>query len=192
MPTSPFARRLASTAQRLHDRFHFVNEADPALCRQIQVWTEDLGFTFTSCTAVPWSAVFVSWCVKAAGATKTEFKFAMAHSVFVHQAIQDDIGGIGVFRGVEIDTDVPDVGDIIQHNRGGTRFSFSFARTHRNYRSHSVIVVEIGQDTKGRFALCIGGNESDSIRRTVIRLDAHGFIKQRDGNPFICLVKNLK
>jgi hypothetical protein len=58
--------------------------------------------------------------------------------------------------------------------------------------SHSVIVVETGQDNLGRFAFCIGGNESDSVRRTVVRLNSQGFIKQRDGNPFICVIKNLK
>ncbi len=81
---SAFARKLASIAQDQHTRFQFTNEADPTLCRQIRKWTEDIGFTFSSCTRVPWSAVFVSWCVKQAGATRQEFKFAMAHSVFVN------------------------------------------------------------------------------------------------------------
>ena len=63
---SPFARRLASVAHEQHDRFRFVNEADPQLCGQIKKWTQDIGSTFVSCTSNdhPWSAVFVSWCVK--------------------------------------------------------------------------------------------------------------------------------
>ena len=192
MPPSPFARRLASIAEQQHAKFQFVNEADPALCKQIRIWTEDIGFSFTSCTAVPWSAVFVSWCVKSAGATRDEFKFAMAHSVFVQQAIRNGINGTGVFQAVDSADHAPGVGDIIQHNRGGTHIDFNFARTHANYASHSVIVIEVGQDNKGPFAFCVGGNESDSVRRTVVRLDARGFIKQRDGNPFISVVKNLK
>ena len=191
MPASPFARRLATIAEQQHDRFHFVNEADPTLCRQIQKWTTDIGFTFTSCTAVPWSAVFVSWCVKQAGATKAEFKFAMAHSVFVHQAIKNAVNGQGVFQGFDITAQGPEVGDIIQNNRGGNRFNFAFARTHANYMSHSAIVIEVGQDTQGRFAFCVGGNEQDSVRRTVVRLDAQGFIRQRPGNAFISVIKNL-
>ena len=193
MPTpTPFARRLATIAQDQHTQFQFTNEADPLLCRQIRKWTEDIGFRFTSCTTVPWSAVFVSWCVKKAGATPDEFKFAMAHSVFVNKAIKNAVNGEGVFHGLEITAHPPAVGDIIQHNRGGGRFNFAFAKTHTSYISHSVIVIEIGQDTQGRFAFCIGGNESDSVRRSVERLDSQGFIKQRDGNPFICVVKNLK
>jgi hypothetical protein len=191
VPT-PFALRLATIAEQQHTKFQFTNEADPALCKQIKKWTEDIGFTFSSCTDVPWSAVFVSWCVKQAGATKTEFKFAMAHAIFVNQAIKNAINGEGVFHGLDISVHPPAVGDIIQHNRRGNSFDFAFARTHTSYESHSVMVIEVGQDRQGRFAFCVGGNESDSVRRSVVRLDANGFIKQRDGNPFICVIKNLK
>ena len=98
-----------------------------------------------------------------------------------------------MFRGLHIDDHSRlAVGDIIQNNRGGHSFDFDFAKTHTSYESHSVIVIEVGQDTKGRFAFCVGGNESDSIRRTVVRLDSKGFIRQREGNPFICVIQNLK
>jgi hypothetical protein len=189
---SAFATKLAAVAQEQHSKFQFTNEADPKLCKQIKKWTQDIGFSFTSCTSVPWSAAFVSWCVKQAGATKAEFKFAMGHAVFVNQAIKNALKGEGVFQGFNISVQKPAVGDIIQHNRGGTKFDFDFARTHTAYQSHSVIVIEVGQDSEGGFAFCIGGNESDSVRRSVVRLNSNGFIKQRDGNPFICVIKDLK
>lgn len=189
---SAFAKKLASIAQDQHTRFQFTNEADPLLCGQIKRWTQDIGFPFTSCTTVPWSSVFVSWCVKQAGATKEEFKFAMSHSVFVNQAIKNASKGEGVFQGFDISSQPPSIGDIIQNNRRGNKFSFDFAKTHSQYESHSAIVAEIGQDTQGGFAFCIGGNESDSVRRTVVRLNSRGFIIQRDGSPFICIIKDLK
>jgi len=46
------------------------------------------------------------------------------------------------------------VGDIIQNNREGNRFDFAFARANPNYISHSAIVIEVGEDTQGRFAFC--------------------------------------
>lgn len=189
---SAFAKKLASTAQAQHTRFQFTNEADPALCRQIKKWTQDIGFTFSSCTRVPWSAVFVSWCVKQAGASRSEFKFAMAHSVFANQAIKNATTGVGVFQGFDITAQPPAVGDIIQNNRSGNSFDFNFAKTHTSYESHSAIVIEIGTDTGGGFAFCVGGNENDSVRRTVVRLNSQGFIKQRAGNAFICVIKDLK
>ena len=116
----------------------------------------------------------------------------MSHSVFVNQAIKNAVKGEGVFHGLDISVHPPNVGDIIQNNRGGNRFDFAFARTHANYESHSTIVIEIGQDTEGGFAFCVGGNERDSIRRSVVRLNSAGLIKQRDGNSFICVIKTLK
>lgn len=191
---SAFASRLASIAKQRHDRFQFVNEADPMLCGQIKQWTESIGATFVSCTSNnhPWSAVFVSSCVKEAGATVAEFKFSIAHSVFVHKAIQDGVNGSGVFHGVEINAHAPNVGDIVQHNRNNARLTFNFAKQNSRYQSHSVIVVETGQDELGRFALCIGGNEGDAIRRTKVRLTPQGFVQQRGRNPFICVIRNLK
>lgn len=193
MPTpSAFARRLAGIAEDEHTRFHLLDEADPELCKRIKKYWTELRLGFTSCVSVPWSAVFVSWCVKQAGATGSEFKFAAAHSVFVHAAIQNALSGTGVFQGLDISTHPPGVGDIIQNNRNGTTHTFAFARTHRNYQSHSAIVVEIGQDSTSRYALTIGGNEGNSIRRTIVRLNPAGFIKQRPHNPFICVIKDLK
>ena len=103
--------------------------------------------------------MFVSSCVKKAGATATEFAFAASHSVFVHQAIKNAASGTGVFRGIDVTTAKPAVGDIIQNNRGGSKFDFAFAKANTDYPSHSAIVVEIGADTLGPFALTIGGNE---------------------------------
>ncbi len=189
-----FAGRLASVARAQHDRFQLTNEADPLLCAQIRRWTVDIGGAFVSCTsnAHPWSAVFVSWCVKEAGATASEFRFSKRHSVFVHKAIQDARGGTGVFHGLDISVHAPNVGDIIQHNRGNARFDFNHARTNSQYASHSIIVVATGQDDVGRFALCIGGNEGDAIRRTKVRLTPQGFVQQRGRNPFICVIRTLK
>lgn len=192
MPTSAFAQKLAAIAQEQHDTFHMMDEADTDLCKQIKKYWTELNLGFTSCVTVPWSAVFVSWCVKKAGATAAEFKFAAAHSVFVHEAIKNAVNGQGVFHGVDITAQPPAVGDIVQNNRGGTTHDFAFARTHKNYQSHSAIVVEVGQDAEGGFALLIGGNEGNSVRRTVVRLTNAGLIKQRTQNKFICLVKTLK
>ena len=194
-PTTPsgFTARLATIARAQHERFQFRNEGDPLLCGEIKRWTEEIGASFVSCTSSnhPWSAVFVSWCVKEAGATASEFRFSKRHAVYVHKAIQDAIAGRGVFHGLNISAHTPSVGDIIQHNRGGS-FNFDHARRNADYASHAVIVVELGVDAEGRFALCIGGNESDTVRRTKVRLTPAGFIRQRGRNPFICVIKTLK
>ena len=188
---SAFARQLARIAQKQYDQFHFDSEDDPPLARQIERYWTELKMHFPG-VGTAWSAVFVSWCVKQGGATKSEFKFSAAHSQFVHAAIQNALNGTGVFRGLPVDNHAPQVGDIIHNNRGGKSFSYDYARKHASYPSHSAIVVEIGNDAQGGYALTIGGNESDSVRRKLVRLTGKGLIKQRDRNPYICVIQDLK
>jgi hypothetical protein len=188
---STFAQKLASRAQNLHDTFHLNHETDPPLAAQIKQFWGDVGVPFPG-VHEPWSAVFVSSSVKRAGATSKEFAFSPQHSVFVHRAIQNDIAGIGVFRGKRISDYSPAVGDIIQNNRSGNHFDFDFARTHGDYVSHSAIVVARGNDGAGEFVMTIGGNEGDSIRMKRIALSADGLIQQRAVSPFICVIQDLK
>ncbi len=187
LPTTAFAQNLATIARDQHDRFHLVDENDEPLSSQIRHYWETLEFPFPG-VETAWSAVFVSFCVKKAGATASEFEFAAAHSVFVHEAIHNP----SAFRGCDIDEAAVRVGDIVHNNRNGTRHDFAFARANRNYFSHSAIVVMRGEDASGKFALTIGGNESDSIRRSRVRLNDDGTIAQRATNPYISLLKCLK
>jgi hypothetical protein len=189
---TPFAIKLAKVAQDQHTKFNQKNEADPELCGQIKKYWEAVGIPFTSCTDIPWSAVFISFCVKQAGATAQEFKFSSRHGIFVKKAIQNATNSVGVFRGFNIISQAPSIGDIIQNNRNGGAVDFAFASANDEYNSHSTIVVQTGQDSNGKFVLVIGGNESDSIRSTKVRLNNNGFIIQRANNPYICIIKNLK
>jgi len=189
--SSIFAQKLAARAQDLHDRFHLKHETDRPLAAQIKEFWGDVGVPFPG-VQEPWSAVFVSSCVKRAGATSTEFSFSPQHSVFVHRAILNDLAGTGVFRGKPISGHAPVVGDIIQNNRSGNHFTFEFARTHSDYASHSAIVVARGNDSAGEFVMTIGGNEGDSIRMKRIELNADGMILQRDVSPFMCVIQDLK
>ncbi|MBC3872475.1 DUF2272 domain-containing protein [Undibacterium flavidum] len=188
---SLFASQLANIAKDQHFRFHQIDENDFPLSDQIKHYWLDLGFDFPGVEEA-WSAVFVSWCVKQAGASINEFKFASGHAKFVYKAIENQTGNTGVFRARKINEYAPKIGDIIQNNRGGNSFDYAYASAHRDYPSHSAIVVETGVDSNGRYALTIGGNESDSIRSKIVRVDNKGLIIQRIKSPFICVIQNLK
>lgn len=188
---STFAARLAAIAQREYDDYHIYDENDPALAQRIKHYWDTLGFAFPG-VGTAWSAVFVSYCVKVAGATSAEFEFAAAHSIFVHKAIQNRDNSVGVFRAYDIPEESARVGDIIQNNRGGSSHDYSFARTNTAYISHSVIVVARGADAHGKFAITVGGNESDSVRRQIVRLNDDGSVTQKPNHYYICLIKDLK
>jgi hypothetical protein len=188
---SDYAKKLAAIAESEFNAFHLEDETDPTLSRRIKQYWTDLGFSFPG-VGTAWSAVFVSWCVKTAGATANEFKFDPAHSVFVHTAIKNAVSKTGFFQAFEIDSYAPRVGDIIQNNRGGNTFDFAFAKANSSYKSHSAIVIETGTDSKGNYLLTVGGNESDSVGKKLIRLTPGGLLKQPGINPFICVIKTMK
>lgn len=188
---SVFAKKLAAMAEGQYDDFHNDSENDPPLAAQIKRYWQDLGLSFPG-VGTPWSAVFVSWCVKKAGATSAEFNFNPAHSQFVFTAIQNAVAGSGVFRAFPVNGYAPQIGDIIHNNRGGNTFDYAYAKTHKSYESHSAIVIETGTDSAGQYALTVGGNESDSVRKKIVRLTNSGLIKQRPTAPYICVIQDLK
>lgn len=186
-----FPSRLAGVAMREFNSYSEIDEDDQPLSGRIRQYWEGIGFDFSS-TEAAWSAVFVSWCVKQAGATEDEFRFAVAHSTFVYWAIKQPGLPKPAFSGHAPSGYAPRVGDIIQNNRGNRSYDFDYAARHWQYESHSAIVVEVGSDSDGRYALTIGGNESDSIRRSKVRLDSSGRIKHRARDPYIAVLRNIK
>lgn len=188
---SDFETKLTSIALAEYSTYGGHHEADSPLADRIETYWTSLGLSFPGVDTA-WSAVFISFCVQQAGATKAEFSFSARHSTFVKAAIDNAQAGTGVFRGVSIDEAAPAVGDLIHWNQPGGTFDFAYAATHDKYASHSAIVVALGQDGKGRFAQTIGGNEGNSVGRTRVPLTAAGLIQQRSKTPFISLVQNLK
>lgn len=174
-PTA-YVKRLASTARQQYEKFRFLKENEPPLSTQIARYWAGIGDKFPG-VETPWSAVFVSWCVKTAGATKQQFKFAAAHSQFVNQAIKNASEVSAAFVGRALVDYAPKIGDILQNNRGGNRFDFAHASKHSSYASHSAIVVEVGIDNKGRYLRTIGGNEGDTVSLKEVRLDSQGRVR---------------
>lgn len=190
--TLTYAQKLANTAMAEHAVYHRMKEKDPVFCDQIRKYWQVTGTDVTECVSEPWSAVFVSYCVKTAGASSEEFRFADAHSQFVYQAIRNADRGEGVFRAVPVTAYAPRPGDIIQANRSKNRFDFDHARNNSSYFSHSAIVVRTGKGLFRKYAEIVGGNERDTVRKSRVKLRKNGLIKQRKRNPYICIIKTLK
>ena len=189
MSISMYAKKLASLATSQYEKYHLMREQEPPLAAQIAAYWE--GIDDFPGVGTPWSAVFVSWCVREAGATSAEFEFSAAHSRFVYRAIRNQIEGVGVFRGRPVDAYAPKVGDILHNNRSGNTFDFDFAKSHRSYESHSAIIIEVGVDNRGHYLRTIGGNESDSVGLKEVRLNARGFVNNLNG-VYISIIENMK
>jgi hypothetical protein len=177
MPTA-FHQKLAKVAMGEFNEYHGFEETDAHLAKEIKAYWVDLGMHFPG-VATPWSAVFVSWCVKQAGAGPEDFKFADSHSEFVYAAIQNAQKGTGRFKAFAPSKYAPQLGDIIQNNRGVNQFNFAHATEHPHYESHSAIVTEVVNTGGERYVTTVGGNESQSVRTSRVNLDANGFIDNK-------------
>jgi hypothetical protein len=203
MAVSAFAQRLATVAIGEHQRFSGVLETDQRLRSRIydtylaQLKVADpndpLGWAMSSnISSWAWSATFVSWCFLDAGATGQEFDFSIRHAMYIKRAIADADAARGVFRAHPIDDYAPDIGDVICGNRSRGRVTYDEARTLESYDSHGAIVVELIERAGKRYAITVGGNEGDSVRRTEVELTRSGHVRQRSVNPYICVIQNLK
>lgn len=102
-----------------------------------------------------WSAAFVSFVVRRAGAGAS-FSYSQRHSAYIHRAIHDRADGIpGRFWGYRPQDLAIGPGDVLAMNQGDSRaISFDEASHNDRYASHCDIVVETGPDR----IETIGGN----------------------------------
>ena len=187
--STPFQLRFARTAQQQYEKYYLMREGQSPLKEQIRKYWTDLGLSFPG-VSTAWSAVFVSWCAKQAGASSTDFPFSPRHSSFIHRFIKNRKNGVGVFRAHPIADYSPKVGDILQNNRNGNAFTYAFAEANSQYESHTAIVMEVGTDARGRYLRTVGGNESDSVGMKEVRLSSKGRVLGSAG-LYISIVETL-
>ena len=109
---------------------------------------------------VPWSAAFISFMVRAAGAA-TSFPYSAQHSAYFYRTINDRVSHKKTgFWGYEIGTIDIQAGDILGMNREGTNpIAYDWAEHHSDYKSHSDIVVEVNASG----IKTVGGNVSQTV-----------------------------
>jgi|HubBroStandDraft_6_1064221.scaffolds.fasta_scaffold167964_2 hypothetical protein len=135
----------------------------------------------------PWSAAFISWVMKQAGAGD-RFHYSTQHSVYIAQGIRDFLqkrqdAGYWTER---LSDAKPAIGDIVcwarqagidyDHQNGG------------DYAGHADIVVEVDAGQ----VWIIGGNVGDSVTRRPLGLDANGYLKSVvvNGENLFGIMKN--
>lgn len=134
----------------------------------------------------PWSAAFISFCVRTAG-DYDGFKYAAAHSKYVHQSVRRKLDGVsGPFWGYKISEHKPQIGDMVCRRRAGQNITYSYASNHDSYKSHCDIVISVRDD----HVSTIGGNVSHSVSRTNYPLNAGGFLANT-GRVY-AVMKNMK
>ena len=138
----------------------------------------------------PWSAAFISWVMRDAGVPASQFRPAIAHWVYLSQAI-DEAGLPGRwFVPRRVSDYSPQPGDLICSSRGPRRprmiNGYTTASLLRNTNTHCDLVVA----TKGGRIEAIGGNVRNSVSRISAELDSQGRLQSNPRRPWFIILQN--
>ena len=122
---------------------------------------------------VPWSAAFISFAHKMAGAGE-QFKAGPAHASYIRDSILAKKEGRtdAAYIGHRSSDRAPQVGDLIGRARQG---GVNYDNQPTSYKSHTDLVVEVGPG----FVKMIGGNVADSVTLTTLGTDSKGFLNNQ-------------
>lgn len=129
-----------------------------------------------------WSAAFISKMMKDSGAGDN-FKYSASHSTYITDSIKNrKENNENAFKGYK-PSEVPvEVGDLVCYPRdSGIGYD-----TTGSYKSHCDIVTKI----EGNLARTIGGNVSDSVSVTNVKLDNNGYILPTNSRKYFVVIKN--
>lgn len=141
---------------------------------------------------VPWSAAFISYVMTQADqGTPKAFRVARAHRTYIRWAINNRLNSVpgARFIGWPLSLRVIEPGDIIGKFRENDDDSIDgmtydeAALTTKSYGAHCDLVVAVN----GQVADVIGGNVSDSVTKTQLRLNPDGTLPGSPTSWFVAI-----
>jgi len=119
----------------------------------------------------PWSAVFISWVMRTAGAGKA-FAYSRAHQTYIrsarqHRLASDKTNPFHAYRATET---APQVGDLVCKSRANSGATYDNIGDGRTRATHCDVVTEV---RPGQIRV-IGGNVNQTVDARTLRTDADG------------------
>jgi hypothetical protein len=162
---------------------------DPRLLSRIRRYYDDLDKPMLGRPAdIHYSAIFISWCMRQAGASEAEFPTEFAHWEYASRAVASGAGDPFVARALDQYAVTP--GDLVHFNRKEGRVSLQGYEA-RYYPSDSGIVTAV----KGNTTTMVVANdpeEQHTVLTQQLDLTADGTVVQRAVYPFICIIEVAK
>jgi hypothetical protein len=186
---TPFKAELVRLARQ-------ENEALPGRCRgdrelenRIECYGRSIGIMNVASFQQHYSAVFISWCMRTAGASESEFPTELSHSRYAQFAVRNSDAEQGVVRARRIEAYAPRLGDILHVNRNNGKVTFDRILA-GGYFSESGIVIDIAPDK----AFIVMGNQEPcgNVGTEELALADSGLLIQRNRNSLIAVIEVLK
>ncbi len=128
----------------------------------------------------PWSAAFISYVMKMAGADK-RFKYSTRHSDYINESIH---GNTRFFKGRKLNEYTPKVGDLVCYSK---QHGISLDQLPKYYKSHTDIVV----NKTPKYIEVIGGNVGNSVSKKYLKIDDKGRLIDTNHKWFVIMENKL-
>jgi len=121
----------------------------------------------------PWSGAFISWIVRRAGPAYTGFRFASAHSRYIHDSItKREAGSSSPFWGFRLNEHKVGLGDLVCQWRMSRR-TYDDAMSSDSFFSHCDVVAEVAPGS----VRALGGNNTHTVGFKTYAVNPAGFLK---------------
>jgi hypothetical protein len=187
---SPFKKRLVDLSEQHYNLWNpngvKIKEGDSRTMSLLEsYWIDGAGWKNmgrSQMISEAWSAAFISKMMKDAGAGES-FPYSASHSVYIRDAVKNRKQNIdSPFKAYKPDEVPIEVGDLVCYSReSGVSYDSTGA-----YKSHCDIVTKIEENS----ARTIGGNISDSVSVTNIKLNENGFLSTGNSKNYFVVIKN--
>jgi hypothetical protein len=188
MGPSVFKDELVRIARAENQAFGGLERGNPRLEDRIECYRRRVEVPLGQSVNAHYSAVFISWCMRTAGASKEEFPAVVAHWQYAEWAAANAENGSGLFWARRVENYAPVQGDLIHFNRDGGRIDYDWILWGRGgYTGESGIVVGFDNGT----AVVVMGNKEPegNIGLDKVPLTHSGLVLQRNRNPFIAVIE---
>jgi hypothetical protein len=178
-----FRKNLAKLAEKEHSDWNFgkIKETASSMYDRLVTYWKNVGWgeSMWTPTSVPWSAAFISYVMKKAGAGDN-FKYSSSHSSYIRDAVKNrKENNANPFKAYRLNEKKVEVGDLVCYARqDGVGYD-----TTSSYKSHCDIVVSADNNE----AKVIGGNVGNSVTKTTVKLN-NGFVNDNK-KKFFTVIK---
>jgi len=122
-------------------------------------------------SSVPWSAAFISWLMRNAGAGSA-FNYSAGHAAYIKAAKENRLANnANPFKAYRINEIRPTVGDLVCKSRAGS------GATYDNIQPGMATHCDVVTSSQPGKLITIGGNVADSVSTTFVPVDSSGLVQ---------------
>jgi hypothetical protein len=139
----------------------------------------------------PWSAAFISWLMTMAGVPTEDFPPAAAHWTYVSYLIRHyTYNPAARFVPHTIDSYRPQPGDLICASRGVPAPAWVYPSVQSDLSAPVPLHCDLVIGQSGQILQAIGGNVRNAVSKSILTLDANGYLQPTSQRPWFIVIEN--